>query len=134
MGSPSAVLDTSPMAGWSSAKGDTCFVSFWLDVKAGGWLVWPLKPSPAMELWAIATEVLTKPPGRAWGCLGPACWQSLSLPSAQKDPAQRLVPDRTGPAVFKRHFTNDGIGDYPSGVPRKKEEESLLTPLYPRIF
>lgn len=123
-GSPSALPDTSPKAGWPSAKGDTYFVSFWLDVKAAGWLMWPLKPPLAMELWVIATEVLTKPPGRAWACPGPGSWHSSSQSSTQEDTAQGLVPDRPGPSAIKRHFGNDGLGDNPS-VSLKRRRKSL---------
>lgn len=123
-GSSSALPDTSPKAVWSSAKGDTYFMSFWLDVKAGGWLVWPLKPPPAMEPWAVATEVLTKPQGRAWGCPGPGCQQSSLWPSAQQDTAQGLVPDRTDPSAIKRHFRNDGLGDN-ACVSLKRRRKSL---------
>lgn len=56
--------------GQSAAMWDTSLVPFRLDVEAGGQLVWPLKPSPATESWAIATKVLAKPVGRAQGCAG----------------------------------------------------------------
>lgn len=82
-GQPDCWPDTPPMAGQSTAMWDTSSVPFWLDVEAGGRLVWPMKPSPAIESWAIATKVLAKTVGRAQGCAG------LGAGRAQHGPVPR---------------------------------------------